>query len=118
MKRHIKKHLTYRNASILGWVGLALVIASWFLPAHSWQDFIASTLGLVFAVISLAAYHHERGRAKGFAEGYAAASTVSVTVTIGPGQYNIKDFGAKGDGATDDTAAFQAAMDAALRGRA
>ena len=111
---NIKKHFTYRNAGILGWIGLALVIAGGFLPARTWQDFVVSTLGFVFALISFAAVYHERGRDKGFEEGYAAASVRVVEINFGPGTYNVKEFGAQGDGVTDDTEAIQAAMDAAF----
>jgi len=68
VKRHIKKHMTYRNAGILGWVGLALIIASFFLPAAGWQDNAVSALGFVLTIVSLAATYHERGYIKGITE--------------------------------------------------
>jgi len=37
----------------------------------------------------------------------------SQTIAAGPDTYSVADFGAKGDGKTDDTAAFQKAMDTA-----
>jgi hypothetical protein len=41
------------------------------------------------------------------------AAALTLVPPAGPDQYNVRDHGAKGDGTTDDTRAFQAALDAA-----
>ena len=47
----------------------------------------------------------------------AAAQTPGATAADGTRTYNVRDFGAKGDGATLDSAAVQAAIDACARDR-
>lgn len=64
----MKKYLTYRTATILGGLGLALLVASMFLPARSWEGFILILLGLVLTVIHIAATYHQRGYSKGHAD--------------------------------------------------
>lgn len=44
-----------------------------------------------------------------------AAAPVEETVTVATHVINVKDFGARGDGKSDDTAAFQQALDAAAK---
>src|SRR5262245_58105652 len=39
----------------------------------------------------------------------------SLAAPSAPDQYNVRDYDAKGDGQGDDTAAFQAALDAAIQ---
>ena len=109
----MKKFLTYRNAGILGWIGFAMVVASWFTPSHSWQDLLLSSFGIILSIVGLAASYHQEGRGKGFSEGYAAGRVQVGVIDIGSGVYKVNDFGAVGDGATDDTAAFQNEFNAA-----
>jgi hypothetical protein len=65
----MKKFLTYRTASILGWIGFALLVTSWFLPRHTWQEWLASSLGFILVVIDLVASFHQRGYSKGLIQG-------------------------------------------------
>ena len=39
----------------------------------------------------------------------------AVCITLSAREFNVRDYGAKGDGKTDDTAAIQAAADAAVK---
>ena len=47
------------------------------------------------------------------AEGDTAPRPLNIDTTIGSGEINVKDYGATGDGVTDDTHAIQQALDAA-----
>ena len=67
----MKKFLTYRTATIAGWIGLALLTASWFLPLYSWQERAATMLGIVLIMVDIAATYHAKGRIKGHADARA-----------------------------------------------
>ena len=74
---------------------------------------------LSLAAIALAACHcsHD-ARVTSVAREPAAVAPAGLEVPPAAGAVSVKAFGAKGDGATDDRAAFQAAFDAAASGNA
>lgn len=69
----MKKYLTYRNAAIVEWLGLAMLVATLFVPAHGLADILLSFFGGFLFIIGIVAYWHQQGYEKGFTEGHEDA---------------------------------------------